>query len=578
MKYKKFTISKYKAVENVEVSLRNNLIPIIGVNESGKTSILYGILSFDQDNDDFFSGQHLKAANRYEWDSANHSVSAEIEFNDKGEILSMIKAIGITKKNRLHKELIDLYDKQGFIKITRNLDTLKYKIDNIEFALGYENAIINQVFRRTPFVLFFDDFTDRVPPMIKFPAGYIDEGYDQDSDIDRTDWNIYIEEIIYRATNKEKNLKDLLRTDENIRKGILSDVTDKLNEDIITEWKQLKILENQLNDDRINDLELVLDYNKDDSANHIFKFSVIDKNFKGKSRFFTVQERSKGFQWFFNYAIKLKYNSKYYSDFEGAIYLLDEPGSYLHSSAQEELLESLQKISETNKIIYCTHSQYLLNPCIINVGNIRIAQREDGKIKLTNFGEYNQNNKSNGALSPIYDALHMSLGRHDFPNNKKVLITEGITDYYFFKMLQKHTTFCDNLAISILPGSSASNLKDLLSFSIAWASKYSLLLDTDEAGNNAFNKYLEFFGEHESKKWVKYQDTKGSKKVVLEKMLSKEDQEMIKSISGLNSVKKSIAAINFAEAITQKNFFEKLNSETKANFSLLENELRLILE
>ena len=578
MKYRECTIHKYKAVENVSVSLRNNLIPLIGINESGKTSILYGILSFDKDNDDFFSGSHLKAENRYEWDSKNHSVSADLEFNDEKEIYSIVKGLGVTKRHKIYKELIDLFQSNKCVRVKRNLDTREYSIENIRTNREQEKKLVEEIFCRTPFVLFFDDFTDRVPANIKFPAKYVNENYDEEADKERTDWNIYIEEIIYRATNKEKDLKDLLKTDENIRKGILSDVTDKLNEDIIKEWKQLKILQNQLKDDRINDLELELDYDKDDSGNHIFKFSVIDKNFKGKSRFFTVQERSKGFQWFFNYAIKLKYNSKYYSDFEGAIYLLDEPGSYLHSSAQEELLESLQKISKTNKIVYCTHSQYLLNPLIINISNIRIAEREDGKIKLKNFGEYNKNRYSEGALSPIYDALHMSLGKHNFPKDEKVIITEGITDYYFLKLLQAHLGFCGGIDVSILPGASASNLKELLTFSIAWSSEYALLLDTDNAGNEAFDKYQSYFGERESKKWIKYKDRKSSSKVTLEKMISANDQHRLKTLLALNSTKKSIPALYFSSEKMQEEYFKNLDSETKGNFDLLEQELKAILE
>ncbi|MBO6881828.1 AAA family ATPase [Winogradskyella sp.] len=578
MRYKKFTIHKYKAVENVEVSLRNNLIPIIGINESGKTSILYGILSFDKDNDDFFSGNHLNAENRYEWDSKNHTVSATLEFEDKAEINSIIKDIGITRRHRLYKQLITLIDNNEELKVLRNLDTKEYSITNFHIDRWIEEKLVDEIFLRTPFVLFFDDFTDRVPAVIKFPSNYTSKDYDEETDSERTDWNIYIEEIIFRATNKEKDLNDLLKQDEKIRKGILSDVTDKLNEDIIKEWKQLKILQNQLSEDKINDLELELDYDKDDKGNHVFKFSVIDKNFKGKSRFFTIQERSKGFQWFFNYAIKLKYNSKYYSDFKGAIYLLDEPGSYLHSSAQEELLESLQKISKTNKIIFCTHSQYLLNPDIINISNIRIAQRDDGKINLINFGEYRESTHSEGALSPIYDALNMSLGRHNFPRNENVIITEGITDFYFFNMLKQNTSFCKDINVSILPGASASNLKELISFSIAWSKQYALILDTDDAGNKAYENYKTFFGIKQSENWIRYSDSKNSTKVTLEKMISKTDQKKLKLLTSSQSVKKCISLLYFMDKIKIKDFFQDLDDVTIANFKILENKLSSVLK
>jgi predicted ATP-dependent endonuclease of OLD family len=565
MKYKKFKIHKYKAIENVEISLRNNLIPIIGINESGKTSILYAILSFDQDNDDYFNGNHLVAENRYEWDSKNHEISAEIEFNNEGEIESIIEDLKITKRNKLYRDLLELFQNGNRIIVKRNLDIREYSITNLVIDNELEKILITEIFKRTPFILFFDDFTDRVPTSIKFPPNYSDLSYIESSDTDRSDWHIYIEEIIYRATNKEKTLSDLLNTDEKIRKGILSDVTDKLNEDIIKEWKQLKILQRQLVDDKINDLSIELDYEKNEIGFHVFKFSVIDKNFKGKSRYFTIQERSKGFQWFFNYAIKLKYNSKYYSDFEGAIYLLDEPGSYLHSSAQEELLESLEKISQTNKIIYCTHSQYLLNPETINIGNIKIAKRNNGKISLQNYGEYTDSKNEAGALSPLYDALHLSLGKHHYPRDENILITEGITDYYFFRMLQNSSKFNFISDLVIIPGASANNLKELISFAISWSKRYVVIFDSDDAGNTAFIQYQTFFGENQSDNWLKYQTVTDQNKVLLEKLISKEDQEKLKSTVSCQSVKKSITALFYSNDEIKSNWINNLDSCTTAN-------------
>ena len=151
--------------------------------------------------------------------------------------------------------------------------------------------------------------------------------------------------------------------------------------------------------------------------------------------------------------------------------MLDEPGSYLHSSAQEELLLSLRKISTNNKVIYCTHSQYLLNPDEINVANIRIADRnsETGEISLVNFGEYDKSNKWQGALSPLYDALFLSVGSGLTIKENDVIITEGITDFYLLKMYDE---FNGNRLKNktIIPGASVHNLKELISFSISMLS------------------------------------------------------------------------------------------------------------
>ena len=44
MKYKKFRIRNYKAIKDLTIELDNqNLVPIIGLNETGKSSILQAI-------------------------------------------------------------------------------------------------------------------------------------------------------------------------------------------------------------------------------------------------------------------------------------------------------------------------------------------------------------------------------------------------------------------------------------------------------------------------------------------------------------------------------------------------------
>ena len=177
MKYTKFIIRKYKAVSNVEISLEgNDLIPIIGINESGKTSILHAIFAFDKINDKLMGGLHLDAKNRYEYDSTGHIVTAEIVL-DKDKDLDIIKdKLNIKKSHKFYKELLELRKVEGRIRLSRNLDstTREYNIEN-EFAIGLEvkKQLIDLLLKQSPFILLFDDFTDRVPEAISFPPSYI---------------------------------------------------------------------------------------------------------------------------------------------------------------------------------------------------------------------------------------------------------------------------------------------------------------------------------------------------------------------------------------------------------------------
>jgi predicted ATP-dependent endonuclease of OLD family len=167
----------------------------------------------------------------------------------------------------------------------------------------------------------------------------------------------------------------------------------------------------------------------------VFKFKVKDKSNSNKSRTFSINSRSKGFQWFFNYMVKLKFNPNYSGDtLENALFLLDEPGSYLHSSAQIELLKELKKVSNNNQVIFCTHSQFLLDPKTIELGSIRIAEKTGSEVKSFNFGDCKAK-RDKGALTPIYQALNLNFA-HDFMGD--IVILEGITDFYLFELLKKY--------------------------------------------------------------------------------------------------------------------------------------------
>ena len=48
MRFTGFHIKNYKAIEDLLIVLNNTLIPLIGINESGKTLILQAILAFDK--------------------------------------------------------------------------------------------------------------------------------------------------------------------------------------------------------------------------------------------------------------------------------------------------------------------------------------------------------------------------------------------------------------------------------------------------------------------------------------------------------------------------------------------------
>lgn len=132
-------------------------------------------------------------------------------------------------------------------------------------------------------------------------------------------------------------------------------------------------------------------------------------------------------------------------------------------------------------------------------------------------------------------------------------------------MLQNSSKFNFISDLVIIPGASANNLKELISFAISWSKRYVVIFDSDDAGNTAFIQYQTFFGENQSDNWLKYQTVTDQNKVLLEKLISKEDQEKLKSTVNCQSVKKSITALFYSNDEIKSNWINNLDSCTTAN-------------
>ena len=88
-----------------------------------------------------------------------------------------------------------------------------------------------------------------------------------------------------------------------------------------------------------------------DANNVIFGFREGDK-----SEEFTMEQRSKGFQWYLSFYMQLKLHQGSKQKY----LLIDEPGLYLHAKAQMDVLKVLEARSADIPIIFSTHSPYLI--------------------------------------------------------------------------------------------------------------------------------------------------------------------------------------------------------------------------
>lgn len=153
-----------------------------------------------------------------------------------------------------------------------------------------------------------------------------------------------------------------------------------------------------------------------------------------------LEDRSRGFQWFFAFYIILAADTSAGAA-ANAVLLLDEPGLYLHARSQGDLLKHFRDDFD-NQIIYSTHSPFMVPVHdLSSVRTVNIAEDTGTRVSNDPSGDAR-------TLFPLQAALGYDLAQSLFvgPNN---LVVEGVTDYWYLSCVGSY--FTDNGLPSIRP-------------------------------------------------------------------------------------------------------------------------------
>ena len=229
--------------------------------------------------------------------------------------------------------------------------------------------------------------------------------------------------------------------------------------------------------------------------------------------------RSKGFNWFFSFLVWFKKiqenkNSTY-------VLLLDEPGLNLHAKAQNDLLRFLTDLSVKYQIIYTTHSPFMIESSKLN--QVRtVVEHDDG----THISESVQEKDPN-TLFPLQAALGYDLAQNLFVSPKN-LIVEGIADLVFLNLisgiLQENGRKGLKNEITIVPVGGADKVATFVSLLRGNELDMVCLLDTF-TDQSAKQRLENLVAQHiiKDKKIIFYHDILGSTHADIEDLFSTAD-------------------------------------------------------
>ena len=262
-----------------------------------------------------------------------------------------------------------------------------------------------------------------------------------------------------------------------------------------------------------------------------------------KRSVFLPKQRSKGYQWYLSFFLRLESMNQ-----ENTVILIDEPGLYLHAQAQKDVLRVLEKRSKYNQIIFSTHSPYLIDADRLDRIRLIVREKENGPTSMPKTfyeGRYSD------TLTPIMTAIGLDISKTLMFSKKLTIITEGISDYYYlqgmiqFLTKQKDLDFPKDFAI--IPCLGHTTIPTMVSLLLGWNYKFKILLDHKDT--EATIKKLQNAGIDSE---IVVIEKSGAS---IEELFTERDRKQFK-----------INAQNAPKGIISKQFYEKIKSSDPIDF------------
>jgi hypothetical protein len=451
-------IQNFRSIESIELTLEPSCRILVGINESGKTNILRALSLLDKDTEpddddirEFLPGEDPEALSKVNF-VFTLDKDERIQIYEKlaEKIFAKDLSGPIVSLGGKHLTLAQFVDATTEIVYVVNIrDKNKYLA---RWTLPTDTKIFvnwKKPVKKTPPVT-IDVEGDTVKPsdyLIINTSGFAEEAF---SSHVTALTRIGLTQA-YSAAAKEVLENELPRcvfwqySEENLLPGQVDINTFANNPNSCTPLKHMFALAGHKNikDDitvaqsRPNGMRNLLKRVAEVSTRHMHKVwkdykgiklqllpngDKIDANIEDTYNLYDLSRRSDGFKRFITFLLLISATVKT-KQLQNTLYLQDEPDLSLHPSGARYLRDELIKISESNYVVYSTHSIFMVDRTRIDRHLIVEKKKE-----VTTVKEANASNITDEEV--IYNALGYSI----FENLKaKNIVFEGWRDKRLFQ-------------------------------------------------------------------------------------------------------------------------------------------------
>jgi len=564
MKFGSFDFENFKGIAELTLELlpasrddSSRIVTLVGLNESGKTTILEALDHFvpGQDSDEI-KPKHvlgiqkppphelIPIARRANFnDDIILSATLALDKNDKAAIAKEVEEETGFRIESLNDSIIvsNIYE-YGNSKLKKSRTAWPRVIGSGKVARGRTTkqldsrqltavwrATINAIRNRVPQIWYFPNFLFEFPEQIVLSeradetiVNQMFRSLVQDILDCVGDGMTVAEHIVARALSTEP-------ADRVALNQLRMDIGAEVTRSVVAAWNAL-FRNSDMNDKRVF-VELQTQPSPSGELDVTATFQLEDQG-----QLFSIRERSLGFRWFFVYLLLTTYRGRRRHGRE-IVFLFDEPASNLHSSAQSLLLESLRDLSKEAQIIFTTHTPHLVSPDLLEstyvVSNSAVDPTEISltptsrgtNIAIQRYAAFaNAHPTKTHYFQPVLDVLEYQPSRLEMV--PAGVMVEGKMDYYMLRYIELFSGSA-NLAspLALIPGTGSGSLDLPIRLYLGWARDFIVLLDNDQGGRDARKHYLQKFGETVSDRIIDVSDLSGSQNSTdLASLLSEEDR------------------------------------------------------
>ena len=546
MRYKTFQIKNFKGIKDTTVSLETiagaAVFAFVGLNESGKTTILEAIHSFSPDSatsellgGDEESGVPYKdRVPRHLISSFTGDVSVEATLlataKDKERIKDYFfrsKDIVIDPASIPNEIIFDRYQrfengdfKQSFFAL-RSKVKVKGKRQKAwrEPSIAERIVIRDAIYLFTPDIAYFPTFVFDFPQAIFLTdrGGVVDQFYRSVfQDILDFDGKGYTTErdIVGRVRGEGMTLPWLSflsawgkHDDRDKIQHVMDRASAAVTRLVFGRWNRI-FGEDTRGKEVVISFE-VIEGETEDTKGAKTKTQEHDVQIKFQirdgTRRFNVNDRSLGFRWFFAFMLFTQFRVAR-SKTSPLLFLFDEPASNLHAAAQQKLIDCFPEIArDDHTLAYTTHSHYMIEPKWLEQTFIVTNRADDPQssildeislddelldIKVATYRSFvNEHPNQTSYFQPILDRLQVAPSRFDM--RQASVVVEGRSDYYILRYASKLLGHSD---LPLLPGLGAGTFGALAALNVGWNLNLLFLLDGDKQGLEERERYIKEFG------------------------------------------------------------------------------------